>query len=124
MERFEEKLREYLRPLEEGKVLYDFSFDLQTMQVVIYPENVPGILIINVYDNDKDEEQTISIVSIDNKTFIETTKENTENILRKAIEVMELDFQVKERKVFRDEDYWRIEKGSFIIKKKREVINE
>jgi len=117
MERFEEKLREYLRPLEEGKVLYDFSFNLQTMQVVIYPENLHGILIINAYNNDEGA-KTISIVSIDNKTFMGTTTEDVENILNKAIELIETDFQVTERKVFRDEDYWRIEKGSFLIKRK------
>ena len=124
-EKFEKNLRKYLKPLEEGTVLYDFSFDLQTMHIIIFAENLqetPGYLyktlMIDVFCPD---EEGNKLVSIDNRFFRETTKEDTEKILRKAIEVIESEFQVQEKKLFRDDDWWRMEKGSFYVKRKHDV---
>jgi len=122
IERFEKNLREYLKPLEEGKVFYDFSLDRQTLSVLIFtekseglPEYLHGVFMLDVYSEDEDKNR---LVSIDNKFFRERTKEPTENILRKFIDVIESDFQVENKKIRRDECYWMVEKGSFIVKRK------
>jgi len=115
IERFERNLRKYLEPLEAGKVYYDFSLDLQTMHVVIFPENLQGVLSVDVYSEDEHGER---LLDIGNRFFRERTKEDAENIFRKFMTAAETDFQIREWKMWRDEEKWKIEKGHLLIKRR------
>jgi len=115
MERFEQAVKEYLTPLEVGKVYYDFSLDLQTLHLVIFPENLQRVLNMNMYSTDENGKR---LLDIGNHFFRERTKENAENIFRKFMRVTETDFQIREWKMWRDEERWMMEKGQLLIKRR------
>jgi len=115
MERFEQAVKEYLKPVEAGKVYYDFSLDLQTMHIVIFPENLQGALTMDMYAENENGEK---LLDIGNRFFRERTRENAENTFRKFMDVIETDFQVKEWKMWRDEEKWKVEKGHLLIKRR------
>jgi len=115
MERFKEAVRSYLKPLEEGKVYYDLSLDCQTLQIVIFPENEKGVLLIDLYSMDENGDR---LLCIDNRLYDEKTKLDGETIFKKFLDAINLDFQVEDEKRWRDDCYWMIEKGSFLLKRK------
>ena len=115
MESFKEAVRRYLKPIEVGKVLYYISLDFQTFQIIIYPDNIKGVLLINLYHADEDGNR---LLSIDNNFYREKTKLGGENIFQKFLDAIKLDFHIEDERRFRDECYWMVEKGSFIVKRK------
>jgi len=115
MEKFQEAVREYLKPVEAGKVFYDISLDSQNFQIIIYPDNIKGVLLINLYNADEDGKR---LLSIDNNFFRERIKLDAESVFKKFLDAIKLDFQITDRKMRRDESYWMIEKGSFLLKRK------
>jgi len=115
MERFEENLRKYLEPVEVGKVYYYFSLDLNALHIVIFPENQNEVLGVDMYSTDETGNRSLVI---GNRFYSDKTKLDAESIFQKFLDAVKLDFQVKDEINYRDEDYWRIEKGSFLIEKK------
>ena len=115
MERFKEAVRSYLKPVEVGKAYYDLSLELQTFQIVIFPENEKGVLLIDLYSADENGEK---LLSIDNNFYREKTKLDGESIFKKFLDIVKLDFQVEDEKKYRDECYWMVEKGTFLLKRR------
>jgi len=115
MERFEQALKEYLKPVEAGKAYYNFSLDLQALHIVIFPENLQGALTMDMYVEDEYGER---LLDIGNRFFRERTRETAENIFRKFMNIVETDFQVKEMKMWRDDEKWKVEKGHLLIKRR------
>jgi hypothetical protein len=115
MKRFEEKVREYLSPLEVAEILYDYRPKTGTLDIIIFDGNLSRPLLINVYRIDEEGKK---LVQIDNNIFREKTEIPTKKLLEKFLDVVLSDFYVRELNIHRGECYGMYEKGKLLIDRK------